>query len=155
MAKKPPLLQIKDIMAAVDRKDYNYYTNLTDEQRKSMNLWMTQRYASSVQGKFAGHYLVMVNEFMNTNWSDVSKHPELQWKLMCLAGVGKTQFHPFVKVPKAKRKRDKIEELVRELFPLLKHDEVRLFLKMNTPDDIKQIALESGVDDKTLDEAFK
>ena len=34
---------------------------------------------------------VMINEFMNTNWSDVSKHPELQWKLMCLAGCGKIQ----------------------------------------------------------------
>jgi hypothetical protein len=154
MAKKP-LLQIKDIMAAVDRKDYNYYTNLTDEQRKSMNLWMTQRYASSVQGKFAGHYVVMVNEFMNTNWSDVSKHPELQWKLMCLAGTGKVQFHPFVKVPKAKRKKNKVEELVRELFPLLKNDEIELFLKMNSNDDIKELAIESGVDDKTLDEAFK
>jgi hypothetical protein len=154
MAKKP-LLQIKDIMAAVDRKDYNYYTNLTDEQRKSMNLWMTQRYASSVQGKFAGHYLVMVNEFMNTNWSDVSKHPELQWKLMCLAGTGKVQFHPFVKVPKAKRKKNKVEELVRELFPLLKNDEIELYLKMNSNDDIKELAIESGVDDKTLDEAFK
>ncbi len=154
MAKKP-LLQIKDIMAAVDRKDYNYYTNLTDEQRKSLNLWMTQRYASSVQGKFAGHYLVMINEFMNTNWSDVSKHPELQWKLMCLAGTGKTQFHPFVKVPKAKRKKDKVEEIVRELFPLLKNDEVELFLSLNTKDEIKQQAIESGVDDKTLDEAFK
>ena len=64
MAKKP-LLQIKDIMAAVDRKDYGFYERLTDEQRKSMNLWMTQRYASSVQGKLAGHYLVMINEFMN------------------------------------------------------------------------------------------
>ena len=154
MAKKP-LLQIKDIMSAVDRKDYNYYTNLTDEQRKSLNLWMTQRYASSVQGKFAGHYLVMINEFMNTHWSDVSKHPELQWKLMCLAGTGKPQFHPFVKVPKAKRKKDKVEEIVRDMFPLLKNDEVELFLKMNTKDEIKDIAMENGVDDKTLDEAFK
>ena len=42
MASKP-LLQIKDIMAAVDRKDYEYYSRLTDEQRKSLNLWMTQR----------------------------------------------------------------------------------------------------------------
>ncbi len=154
MAKKP-LLQIKDIMAAVDRKDYNYYTNLTDEQRKSLNLWMTQRYASSVQGKFAGHYLVMINEFMNTHWSDVSKHPELQWKLMCLAGTGKPQFHPFVKVPKAKRKKDKVEEIIRELFPLLKNDEIELFLKMNSKEELKVLAMESGVDDKTLDEAFK
>ena len=80
-------------MAAVDRKDYDFYSRLNNEQRKSLNLWMTQRYASSVQGKYAGHYLVMINEFMNTNWSDVSKHPELQWKLMCLAGCGKIQFH--------------------------------------------------------------
>jgi hypothetical protein len=154
MAKKP-LLQIKDIMAAVDRKDYGYYERLTDEQRKSLNLWMTQRYASSVQGKFAGHYLVMINEFMNTHWSDVSKHPELQWKLMCLAGTGKPQFHPFVKVPKAKRKKDRVEEIIRELFPLLKNDEIELFLKMNSKEELKVLAMESGVDDKTLDEAFK
>ena len=154
MAKKP-LLQIKDIMAAGDRKDYGYYERLTDEQRKSLNLWMTQRYASSVQGKFAGHYLVMINEFMNTHWSDVSKHPELQWKLMCLAGTGKPQFHPFVKVPKAKRKKDRVEEIIRELFPLLKNDEIELFLKMNSKEELKVLAMESGVDDKTLDEAFK
>ncbi len=154
MAKKP-LLQIKDIMAAVDRKDYNYYTNLTDEQRKSLNLWMTQRYASSVQGKFAGHYLVMINEFMNTNWSDISKHPELQWKLMCLAGVGKQQFHPFVKVPKAKRKKDKVEEFVRNIFPLAKNDEVELLLSMNTKEDLKVLAEVNGIDDGEIKEIFK
>tara|TARA_Y100001937_G_scaffold126518_1_gene195983 strand:+ start:1544 stop:2008 length:465 start_codon:yes stop_codon:yes gene_type:complete len=153
MASKP-LLQIKDIMAAVDRKDYEYYSRLTDEQRKSLNLWMTQRYASSVQGKYAGHYLVMINEFMNTNWSDISKHPELQWKLMCLAGVGKSQFHPFVKVPKAKRKKDKVEEMVREIFPLAKTDEVELLMNMNTKDDLKVLAEIHGFDDKSIKEIF-
>ena len=154
MAKKP-LLQIKDIMAAVDRKDYDFYSRLNDEQRKSLNLWMTQRYASSVQGKYAGHYLVMINEFMNTNWSDVSKHPELQWKLMCLAGCGKIQFHPFVKVPKAKKKKDKIEELVRGLFPLLKNDEIEMLLKINSKDQLKELAMENGIDDKEIKEIFK
>ena len=153
MASKP-LLQIKDIMAAVDRKDYEYYSRLTDEQRKSLNLWMTQRYASSVQGKYAGHYLVMINEFMNTNWSDISKHPELQWKLMCLAGVGKSQFHPFVKVPKAKRKKDKVEEMIREIFPLAKTDEVELLMNMNTKDDLKVLAEIHGFDDKSIKEIF-
>ena len=52
-------------------------------------------------------------------------------------------------------KKDKVEEIVRELFPLLKNDEVELFLSLNTKDEIKQQAIESGVDDKTLDEAFK
>ena len=153
MASKP-LLQIKDIMAAVDRKDYDFYSRLNDEQRKSLNLWMTQRYASSVQGKYAGHYLVMINEFMNTNWSDISKHPELQWKLMCLAGVGKSQFHPFIKVPKAKRKKDKVEEMVREIFPLAKTDEVELLMNMNTKDDLKVLAEIHGFDDKSIKEIF-
>ena len=154
MAKKP-LLQIKDIMAAVDRKDYQFYKNLSDEQRKSLNLWMTQRYASSVQGKFAGHYLVMINEFMNTNWSDISKHPELQWKLMCLAGVGKSQFHPFIKVPKAKRKKDKVEEMIREIFQLEKGEEVELLLSINTKEELKELAETSGYDDKEIKEIFK
>ena len=105
MASKP-LLQIKDIMAAVDGKDYDFYSRLNDEQRKSLNLWMTQRYASSVLRQVCWLF-VMINEFMNTNWSDVSKHPELQWKLMCLAGCGKIQFHPFVKVLKQKRRKIK------------------------------------------------
>ena len=74
---------------------------------------------------------------------------------MCLAGTGKPQFHPFVKVPKAKRKKDRVEEIIRELFPLLKNDEIELFLKMNSKEELKVLAMESGVDDKTLDEAFK
>ena len=74
---------------------------------------------------------------------------------MCLAGSGKVQFHPFVKVPKAKRKKDKVEELIRELFPLLKNDEIELFLKMNSASELKELALESGVDDKTIKEIFK
>jgi hypothetical protein len=148
-------LQIKDIMAAVDRKDYNFYSNLSDEQRKSLNLWMTQRYASSVQGPLAPHYLIMINEFMNTNWSDVSKHPELQWKLMCLAGTGKTQFHPFVKVPKSKKKKSPVQQLIRELFPLLKNDELELLLTINTKEELIELAINNGVDDKTVKEIFK
>ena len=142
-------------MSNLDKRNKNWYNSLTAEQKKAFSTWMMMRYASSVQGKQAPDYIWMVNELINHKFSDVSKHPELQWKLMCLAGSGKVQFHPFVKVPKAKRKKDKVEELVRELFPLLKSDELELFLKMNSTDELKELALESGVDDKTIKEIFK
>ena len=73
---------------------------------------------------------------------------------MCLAGVGKSQFHPFVKVPKAKRKKDKVEEMVREIFPLAKTDEVELLMNMNTKDDLKVLAEIHGFDDKSIKEIF-
>ena len=74
---------------------------------------------------------------------------------MCLAGVGKSQFHPFIKVPKAKRKKDKVEEMIREIFPLAKGDEVELLLSINTKEELKELAETSGYDDKEIKEIFK
>jgi hypothetical protein len=58
-------------------------------------------------------------------------------------------------VPKAKRKKDKVEELIREIFPLAKSDEVELLLSINTKEDLKVLAEINGIDDKEIKEIFK
>ena len=152
---KKPQIPLKEIMAAIDKKDRNFYNNLSDEQKKAFSAWMMMRYCSSVQGRDAANYIYMTNELVNYQFSEVSKHPELQWLLLSACGVGKIQFHPFVKVPKAKKKKDKIEELVRGLFPLLKSDEIEMLLKINSKDQLKELAMENGIDDKEIKEIFK
>ena len=102
MAKKAPAIPLKDIMAALDKRDRGYYNRLTSEQKKAFSSWMMMRYASSVQGKDAAHYIYMTNELVNRDYSEVSKHPELQWLLLSACGVGKIQFHPYLKPPNAK-----------------------------------------------------
>ena len=60
--KKNPALPLKDVMAAIDKKDRNFYTNLSAEQKKAFSAWMMMRYCSSVQGRDAANYIYMTNE---------------------------------------------------------------------------------------------
>ena len=152
--KKEPAIALKDIMAALDKKDRGFYSRLTDEQKKAFVPWMMMRYASSAQGRNAAHYLFMVNELVNKNFSDVSKHPELQWLLMTAAGSGKVEFHPYIKPPNSKKKKDKLSEFVYSIYPNFKRDDIELFLLLNTREDLKELAKDHGYDDKTIADIF-
>ena len=152
--KKEPAIALKDIMAALDKKDRGFYSRLTDEQKKAFVPWMMMRYASSAQGRNAAHYLFMINELVNKNFSDVSKHPELQWLLMTAAGSGIVEFHPYIKPPNSKKKKDKLSEFVYSIYPNFKRDDIELFLLLNTKEDLKELAKDHGYDDKTIADIF-
>jgi hypothetical protein len=152
--KKAPAIALKDIMAALDKKDRGFYSRLTDEQKKAFVPWMMMRYASSVQGRNAAHYLFMVNELVNKNFSDVSKHPELQWLLMTAAGSGKVEFHPYIKPPNSKKKKDKVRDFVSSIYPHFKSDEIDMLLSINTKENLAKLAEAHGYDDKSIKDIF-
>ena len=152
--KKEPAIPLKDIMAALDKKDRGFYSRLSDEQKKAFVPWMMMRYASSAQGRNAAHYLFMVNELVNKNFSDVSKHPELQWLLMTAAGSGKVEFHPYIKPPNSKKKKDRVSEFLSGIYPLMKSDEIDMLRSLNTDQELKELALAHGYDDRTIKDIF-
>lgn len=154
MAKKPQL-PLKNVMAALDKKQKGWYNSLDAEQKKAFSTWMMMRYASSVQGRNAAHYLFMVNELVNYNYEDIYKHPELQWLLLSACGSGKVEFHPYIKPPNARKKKDKVAEFLYDIYPHIKSDEIELLLQLNSKDDLKQLAESHGYDDKTIKEIFK
>lgn len=151
---KTPVLPLKNVMGALDKKQKKWYTSLNDEQKKAFSAWMMMRYASSVQGGNAAHYILMVNEFVNQNFSDVSKHPELQWLLMSLCGSGKVEFHPYIKPPNARKKKSKVQDLLSEMLPHLKNDEVDLLMDINNKDTLKEYFKSNGYDDKSIKDIF-
>jgi len=152
--KREPAIPLKEIMAALDKKDRGFYSRLTDEQKKAFVPWMMMRYASSAQGRNAAHYLFMVNELVNKNFSDVSKHPELQWLLMTAAGSGKVEFHPYIKPPNSRKKKDKISEFILDEYPHLRDDEIEMLLSINTKEDLVKLAQAHGYDDKSIKDIF-
>ena len=154
MSKKEPAIPLKDIMAALDKKDRDFYNRLADDQKKAFVPWMMMRYASSAQGRNAAHYLFMVNELVNKHFSDVSKHPELQWLLMTAAGSGKVEFHPYIKPPNSKKKKDKVRDFVSSIYPLLKSSEIDMLLELNTKEDLAKLAEAHGYDDKSIKDIF-
>ena len=154
MAKKPQI-PLADVMLAIDRKRRDWYDGLTDEQVKAFSAWMMMRYASSVQGSNAASYLFMVNECVNKNFSDLSKHPELQWLLFTLCGSGKKEFHPYIKPPTSRKKKNRIAEWLSEMYPLAKSDEIDLIMELNDKTELRELALENGMTDKEIKELFK
>jgi len=142
-------------MLAIDRKNRSWYDKLNDEQKKAFSAWMMMRYASSVQGGNAASYLFMVNECVNKNFMDLSKHPELQWLLFTLCGSGKKEFHPYIKPPTSRKKKNKVAEWLSEQYPLMKADEINMLMEINDTEDLKMLATEAGMTDKEIKELFK
>ena len=153
MAKKPQI-PLKDIMAAIDKKDRKFYNNLSDEGKKAFSAWMMMRYCSSVQGRDAANYIYLTNELVNFQFMEVSKHPELQWLLLSACGVGKIQFHPYLKPPNAKKKKNKISEFLYGLYPHSKPEDIELMIKLNSNNELKALAYDYGYDDKTIKDIF-
>tara|TARA_B100000900_G_scaffold415304_1_gene444697 strand:+ start:1365 stop:1835 length:471 start_codon:yes stop_codon:yes gene_type:complete len=154
MAKKAPVLPLKEVMAALDKKDKGWYNRLTPEKKKAFSTWMMMRYASSVQGRNAANFLFMVNELVNKDFEDIYKYPELQWLLMSACGTGKIEFHPYIKPPNSRKKKDKVSEFILGIYPHLKSDELELMLSINSKEDLKDFARAHGYDDKTIKDTF-
>ena len=153
MAKKPQI-PLKDVMAAIDKKDRNFYNRLNDDQKKAFSAWMMMRYCSSVQGRDAANYIYLTNELVNFQFMEVSKHPELQWLLLSACGTGKIQFHPYLKPPNAKKKKNKVSEFLYGLYPHSKPEDIELMIKLNTNEELKALAYDYGYDDKTIKDIF-
>ena len=141
-------------MSAVDRRDRSWYLRLPANKQKAFSAWMMMRYASSAQGSSAAHYLFMVNELVNCNFSDISRHPELQWLLLSACGTGRAEFHPYIKPPNSRKRRDPVSEFLSEQYPWMKADEIRLLISINSVDDLRQLARDHGIDDKTIKDIF-
>lgn len=147
-------LPLNEVLAAIDRRDFDWYANLPDDMKKKWSSWLFLRYASSVKGVSCDDALLDTNEFVNKNYVDLYKHDELMWKLFCLTGTGKKQYHEWIKAPNSKKKTDKVSEFISEIYPHLKSDEIELFLTINDEHSIRNLALDSGKTEKEIEDIF-
>ena len=143
-------LDIKNEMAAFDRKDRNYYDNFTDEEKKKFSNYLMLRWGSSISGSsdFQAYYLMSTNENLNKNFFDINKHPKLQWLCSTTVspGMGK-QYHNWIST---KKESNKIYKFVEKHFPDLKADEIETFIAINDINELKQMARDLGYDLKDI-----
>ena len=147
-------IQLKDICLAIDKRNKTFYNGLTTEQQKKFSIWLYMRYASSVDDPmFRDHYLEIVNDLVNVNFNDLRHHIELQWLLISLCGIGKKQFHPWIKPGKRKEK-PKIKTWLGKAFPNLKDSELDTLIELNTINELKDYANQQGLTDKEIKRIF-
>ena len=143
-------LDIKRELNAVDQKNYNFYENLTDEERKAFSPYILMRYTASVQGDrdVQEWFVEMTNEMVNKNHWDLSKnHKALLWKLFAATGAGVNCYHPYLAAGK-KEKANKIEKLLCDIYPATKMAEIKMMAKMMTKKDKEELFDKMGFDKK-------
>jgi hypothetical protein len=143
-------LDIKRELNAVDLKNYDFYTNLTDEEKKVFSPYILMRYTASVQGDrdIQEWFLEMTNEMVNKNHWDLSKnHKSLLWKLFAATGAGVSCYHPYLAAGK-KEKANKIEKLLVELYPAMKMADIKMLASMMDKKDKEELFDKMGFDKK-------
>lgn len=152
---------IKEEMAAIDQRRFQWYGNLSEEDQKSLSMWVLMRYCSSTGSKIDEinyHYLTMTNELVNAHFNDLRNHPELQFRLMQCVGIGSNQFHPWIKPGKRKKSAKgnaKLTEFYLNLNPHLKDDEVAMALDIMSDDEIEQMLTDAGIEKKKIKDYLK
>ncbi len=150
-----PSINLNQMLYNLDIGKKDWYENLDSEIKKTFSSYVAMRFASSIKASkiLQETYIQNVNEFCNKDFSVLQKHSNdslLFWKLLCLCGVGKKMFHPWIKAPKGKGKKTKRIEFLQSLYPNYKNDEIDLLSNILDKDAIKQLARDSGLDDKEI-----
>jgi hypothetical protein len=144
-------LSINNEMAVFDRKERDFYTSLTDDERKKFSNYLMIRYGSSVVGSrdLQEFYLIACNERLNKHFFAINRHPQLQW--LCATtvspGIG-TQRHQWIAPKKKEPGAGSLKKQLAELYPHMKDDEIDLMAQLNTKKDIDTYVKSLGQDTK-------
>lgn len=90
-----------EALVALDKKDYEYYDRLSEEQKKKFVPFMLIQWMSTVKGSkdLQSYYLQSTDYHANKYMFNehVQKNPKLQWLMLCASspGLGK-QFHQWI-----------------------------------------------------------
>ena len=146
-------LTIKDETAAIDYRAKDLWENLTDDQRKQISFYLLLRYASDVKtsnNDLVAMTIMKTNEYYNKHFFSLSKHPSLLWYLVCMTGNGeKDYFHEYIKY-KQKSGDNKIYQILENMYPTMKQEELEYLAQVTTKEEIKEYARSMGMDDDAI-----
>ena len=141
-------LTIQNEMAQFDRKNRQFYDELTDEERKKFSNYLMIRWGSAVQGsrELQEFYVVATNERLNKHFFAVNQHPRLQWLMATSVSPGMgTHRHQWI-APKKKVTTDSsaVRKRLAELFPAMKDDDIAAWSQLITRRDLDQYERDLG-----------
>ena len=147
-------LNLAKTLEAFDRRNYQYYDDLSDEFKKQFAPFVLMRFMSSApnQGGMHEFFLQMTNHYVNKEFWLLSKYPDFQHLLLCLCGMGTKQFHKWIP---NKKEKTKWLELFKETHKDLNELEIKILRKQLTSDEILETALGLGKTNKEAKEYVK
>ena len=144
-------LNIANEMRQFDRKNRNFWDELTAEEKKKFSNYLMIRWGSSVDGSrdLQEFYVIATNERLNKHFFDLGRHPKLQWLLATTVSpdVG-TPRHPWIAPKKKEAGLSAKRRALMEIFPHYKDDEIDVMAEITTQKEIDAYNREAGRDKK-------
>lgn len=139
-------VDLNRVLTALDQKNYDFYSKLSDEEKKSVTLFLLNRYMSVVKGNtdIQVYYLMSTNKRVNRQYFSLAKHPDLIWKMLCTAspGMGK-QYHQWVGKKKSSSNNKKRKQL-EQLYPDMTDRDMDVLESVITDAEIRQLIKDTG-----------
>ena len=136
---KKRTLELTRVLSAVDKKDYEFYDNLTAAELKEFSPYVLLRFVSSVGSNdrdVQEWFIEMTNEMVNKHhWSLSKNHEKLLWQLYAATGTGIKSYHPYL--PTLKSQFNKFEKLLSELHPTYKMEDIKVLASLMTDEKIE------------------
>lgn len=161
MTKKAYNLDLSNTLYSLDKRNKKLYNGFTEEQKKSFSPLVYMKFMSSASNGESYFSLLTTNEFVNTNFWDLSKEPELQCKLLSLCGLNTKVYHKWL----GNKKSNNISNLkifVKDIFAqrnwFLNNFEMNLYLNSLTEQELGGLCDEYGKtkeDKKKLIDEFR
>lgn len=153
-AKRTYKLDIMTVLEAADRGEKGFYTNLTEEEQKAFAPRVLIRWLSTVSDKspHAAYSILATNDLINLGMWSISKHPELIWLLMTVAGTGRKQYHQWIPQSKAASSTPRLDSLIQQIWPHTNSTEQSLLKRLKTAEEWMELARGAALDDKQLKE---
>jgi len=140
-------LNIANEMRELDRKNRNFYRDLTPEERKKFSNYLMIRWASGVQGarELQEFYVIATNERLNKHFFSLGKLPDLQW--LCATTVSPdlgAQRHQWISPRKREPGASSVKKQLSNLFPHFKSDEIDLLAEITTKKELAEYIKQHG-----------
>lgn len=151
---KKHIIPLDDLFRAIDNRDFSFYSRLTDEQKKDFSMWTAIRWAT-YSDKNQEYYIMAVNGIVNRDFSAMTKHVELQWKLLAACGAGEDSGRRTFMAPPKKEKKNRVLEFLRTTYPEAKNSDLEQLQSMLDKEELVELAKSSGLSDKEIKEILK
>lgn len=141
MAAKKQALNIFSVLGSLNKKQYQFYNALSDDERKALQPLVVQRWMS---GTSDPAQVVLINEFVNPFVFPLHQHKELLVKLLSVASSGSNGRSKWLK---AKGKRTSstplVTGIIKDFYGYNTRDAIDALVLLSN-DDVVELAVELG-----------
>jgi len=142
-------LNIGNEMRQFDRKNRNFYDELTEEERKKFSPFLMLRWGSAVEGsrELQEFYVIATNERLNKRFFDINttNHKKLQWLMATTVSPDMGTFrHNWIAPKKKETGLSAKRKQLMEIFPYYKDDEIDVMAEITSQKEIDAYMREAG-----------